>query len=768
MKRALIVTALLAMGLIVASPFAAAQDKPAQATTGGSITLDLLGRSDVASSKFTEYREVPKGVSIPVFNLFSTSKVVDFNLIGQNVSRTDQRYTGWANFTGVDVAFDYNQIPHNMGNDAHVIWNETGQGVWTLSQTLRQAIAGTVDPTPSAGRTYPFYSSLLAPTFAAANSVDISSLRQRGNVEADFGQKLPFDFKFSYMREVRNGYRGDGGGDILGSVAPVVDVPDPLNDVTQDFGFRAAYPFKMGDVHASFNRNVYNNQAETYFVDNPFRPVDVAYTTATSNPGGGPAAARFINAPDNEANTGKFGVFLKFKKQTRITGDVSLASWTQNAAFYPYGNNATVLTGTGQPANQTSSLQQPSLNGKINATTVNLSFVSRPVQGLGIRMRYRTYDLTNKTSRYVITGDMSGSPDRSWGAADAATPEEPYGHATANPYDTTTKTFTASATYDFKALTLEGLFRTSDLSRSYREATSGRDTGGGFAAVYHAKDWMDIRASLDRTHRTANGETVYGFQADEAARTMTRTSIDVEFTPLAGLGLVFEYGRRNVDFTDRPDRIAVSGGVPVAGAQPIPGTPSGLLNADYDTFTAEVDYSPSERIELGAHYTYEKDATTNQWSTTTGVALNNLLNLAGTDKGNTFGANALFHIVPDKWTWSMFVSDQKVDGLMDITAREAGSFYTPGRTTIIPPGAGGAADIADWDDTHLTTFGTQLDYHVAKLWTLGVGYWYEKYTFADAYTSGTGLMPQSILIFMKPNNGNYTANVGYARLSYRF
>ena len=31
---------------------------------------------------------------------------------------------------------------------------------------------------------------------------------------------------------------------------------------------------------------------------------------------------------------------------------------------------------------------------------------------------------------------------------------------------------------------------------------------------------------------------------------------------------------------------------------------------------------------------------------------------------------------------------QKIDGLMDITANETGSFYTPGRTTLIPAGAG--------------------------------------------------------------------------------
>jgi hypothetical protein len=783
MKRASIVTALLAMGLLVASPFAAAQDKPAQSTTGGTFTLDLLGRSDVASSKFTEYREIPKGVSIPFMNLFATNSKVDFNLVARDALQKDQRFTGWANFAWVGVGFDYNQTPHNMGNDAHLIWQETAEGVWSMSQTLRQAIATTADATPSAGRVYPFYQTLLAPTFATANSVDLSSLRQRGNVDLDFSNKLPFNLNFTYMRELKSGYRGPGGGDILGSFSPVVDVPEPLNEFTQDFGVRMEYPLragKLGNVHASFNRNIYDNQVDSLKVDNPFRPVDVAYTTATSNPGGGPATAMFSTAPDNEASTGRFGVYLKFKKQTRVSADVSLASWTQNAAFLPYGNNSTVLTASGQPANSTSSLQQPSLNGKINATTMNFSFTSRPIDGLGLRVRYRTYDLTNKTSRYVISGDMSGSPDRSWGAVTPAA-DAPYGHATANPYDTTTKLFTASASYDIKAFTLEANFRTADLSRTWREATSGRDSGGGFAAVYHAADWMDVRASWDRLHRTAEGETVYGFQSDEAERTQTRTVIDVELTPMKGLGLIVGYNRRHIDFPNRPDRTVVVNGVAAPGAPTFPGTPSGLLFANYDEFTAEIDYTPTEKLELGGFYTYEKDATTNQWSTTfvaTGApastgALNNLLNYAGADKGNTFGAHALFHIVPDKWTWSLFVQDQKVDGLMDITAKEAAAagttnFYTPGRTTLIAPGQGGAADIPAWDDTHLTTFGTELAYHVAKLWTLGVGYWYEKYTFDDAYASGSGLMPQGILIFMKPNAGNYTANVGYAKLTYRF
>ena len=762
MKRALTVTALLAMGVLVASSFAAAQDAPAS-TSGGQVTLSLLGRSDVSSSKFEEYREVPKGLSIPFLNLFSTTNMVDFNLQAYNVRQTDQRYSGWANTSWLGVAFDYNQTPHNMGNDGHSIFQETALGVWSMSSSLRQALGDAADKTASAGRTYPFFSALLAPTFASAGNIDLTSMRQRGNVELDLGKKLPFDLKFTYMRELKTGTRGYGGGDILGSISPVVDVPEPLNEVTQDFGIRAAYNFKMGNVHAAFNRNVYDNQAETLSVNSPFRASDVAYTTATSIPGGGAGTVRFINAPDNEATGTTFGFLLKFKRQTRIAGDVSMATWTQNASFYPYTINSTILTGTGQPANLLSSLQKPSLNGKIDTTTVNFSFSSRPIDGLGLRMRYRSYDLTNKTARFVITGDTSGTPDRSWGAADTPTADEPYGHATAQNYDTKTERFDASASYDFKGITFEGAFRTSKLTRTFREAPSGKENGASFSAVYHANDFVGVRATIDQTNRTAEGyaTTTIGLMVDEAERKTTRTGFEIELTPASGLGLTFAYFRRNTDYPNRPGRVA--GDL---------NTTSGLLEAKYDTFTGEFEYAPSERAEFSVYYTYEKDAQTNRWSTLTSGAINNLLNYAGTDKTNTFGVNAMFQLVPDKWTFSLMARQQKVDGLMDITARETGSFYTPGRTTLVAAGTGGAQDINDWDDTTLTTAGLQLDRMVGKAWKLSLGYAYEKYDFADAYsvpyTGPASLMPQSVLIFMKTDSGPYKASVGYAKLSYRF
>jgi hypothetical protein len=789
MKRALTVTALLATGSLLATSPAAAQFALAGSTTrsfdcaatgtgttGGQLTFGALGADNVDSSKFTEYRDTAEGLSVPCFNLFSNNGKVDFNLFGYNVRQGDQRYDGWFNTKAFDLSFDYNQIPHNMGNGARVIETELSPGVWGMSDTLQQALGKANDATPTAGRTVTFYDTLLGPTFASAGSVDVSSTRKRGTVTLDLGKKIPFDLTLSYMRELKSGYRGEDGGGIYSAVQSVVEVPGPLNEITQDFGLKAAYQFKKGNVHGSFFRNLYNNRAETLTVDNPFQGFDTPYVTTPAPAVGGGMQARWINAPDNEASTANAGVLLKFARQTRLSGDLSLGRWTQNAPFYPYTINSAILTPAGVPANSVSALPQQSLNGKIDTTTLNFTFSSRPIENLAIRAAYRSYDLSNKTNRYVVTGDVATSPDRSWSVV-TPTADDPYGHATANPYDSNTKRFTASAGYDIGALTLEAGFRTAKIERTGREVDSNTDKGFSLTALYRAKDWLNLRATYDQVKRTAKtaaiedergDEILYGLQSDEAERKTKRTGVQADFSLPKSFELSFAYFRRDVTYPNRPDRIAVTSGAPTPGAQPIPNTPSGLLEAKYDSFTAEVGYHPSDKVDFLAYYTYEKDRTTNQWSTTTGVNLNNKLTYAGSDKTDTFGLNASFQLEPEVWKLTANAMRQKVDGLMDITALESGSFYTPGRTTVVPAGTGGAQDIGDWDDTTLTTVAAQLEYAVAKAWTLTAGYAYEKFAFKDAYTAGDLLMPQSVLLFVKSNHGGYSANVVYGRIGFKF
>ncbi len=90
MKRITLVPVLLACGFLAASSPAFAQsDAPAASSNWftGQATLLLLGRDDVSSSNFLEYREVPKGVSMPVFSFQGSQDGKDFALFGQNISK---------------------------------------------------------------------------------------------------------------------------------------------------------------------------------------------------------------------------------------------------------------------------------------------------------------------------------------------------------------------------------------------------------------------------------------------------------------------------------------------------------------------------------------------------------------------------------------------------------------------------------------------------------------------------------------------------------
>ncbi len=761
MTRAKQISAFVAMGLLMAGTTAGAQQAPA-VTSGGTITIGTLGTESVGSSKFTEYREVPTGVSVPFLNVFTRNGPVALDLTGYHVKQADQRYVGTLKAGGLGVKFDYNQIPHDMGNGGRSIFTESAPGVWTMPDNLQQALQTAVVGVSSAARTYDFYSALLAPTFASTNRVDVSSVRKTGSVEVNLGTHLPIDVTLSYRNELKEGYRGLGGGNVRGTVNPSYEVARPLDEVMHDIGLRAAYKFTAGNVYGRLNRNLYDNRAETLLLDNPFQAVDALVVGGV----GGPSRDRFVLEPDNQATTGAAGFLLKFRRQTRLSGSYTLSARTQDAPFYPYTANTAIMTTAGVQASTLAALPRQSYGGKVNTTAMNLSFSSQPLSGLALRAQYRVFDLQDKSNRWISTGD-NAFPHNNWNTVTSSA-DAPYGRVTQNIYDTKTSRFTATASYDLSALTLEGRIRSGSIERSNREAASGKESGYAFTALLKASDWLGVRGTYDVGKRTAEGHTVYGFQADEAALENTRMGVNLEVTPMAGVDLTLAYARRDVQYTDRPDRVQVTGGAPAPGATPIPNTPSGLLEAQYDSYTGEIHLAPSARVDLGAYYTYEKDAHVNQWSTTTGAALNNLLNYAASNKTGTFGANAAVQLVPDKWTVSANAVHQKVDGLADITAREAGSFYTPGRTTLIPAGQGGAADITDWDDTEITTVSAQFDVTLGANWTFTTGYLYENYDFKDAMNTVDALMPAHVYIFLKPDDRAYSANVVFARLGFTF
>ena len=308
-----------------------------------------------------------------------------------------------------------------------------------------------------------------------------------------------------------------------------------------------------------------------------------------------------------------------------------------------------------------------------------------------------------------------------------------------------------SASYDVNALTFEAGYHYSTIERTYREATKGSEGGLSLAAIVHTRDWLLLRAMFDGGNRKATeyDQATIGLQADESERDSTRVGLQLELMPGDQVGFVFAYLRRNDEFPNRPNRVPG-----------VANTANGLLEAGYDTYTAEVDLTPTPRIDLSLYYTWEKNRSTTQ----TGATIaSNILTYAGSDETNTFGLNGRVVLVPDRWTFDLNARHQKLDSLMDITGDPNGSF------AVARASLGGIADITDYGDTQLTTASARLEYHPATALTFAVGYAYEKYVYLDAFSWGLLVYPQANTgFYLKADDRSYNASVAFTNMTYRF
>ncbi|MDH4197365.1 MAG: MtrB/PioB family outer membrane beta-barrel protein, partial [Candidatus Aminicenantes bacterium] len=276
MKRSLLLIALLIGGVFAPGLAQAGEETPAPPKNwlSSSATLMLLGRGDVDSSKFEEYRSVPKNFSMPRFSLAGHVGGLDFVLSGENISQRDQRYTGAVDSQWFKFTFDYNQVMHNIGFAGRTLFNETSTGVWSLSSTLRTLLQTKWDSTPSATRTYPWLVDFWGPSLAAGNTVDVSLQRNRGTYAVELGRALGFDLKLSYIRETRKGAKDTTPVYVS---SQIFELPTSTDYLTQNFGLTAALNRAWGNLHGGFNYNWFKNDVPLMLVDNPLRATDAPY-----------------------------------------------------------------------------------------------------------------------------------------------------------------------------------------------------------------------------------------------------------------------------------------------------------------------------------------------------------------------------------------------------------------------------------------------------------------------------------------------------------
>jgi len=724
---------------------------------------------DPNSSRFREYRAVPTGVVLPFLHFAGDNKF-RYDVVGVNVLQKDARYAVRAEPGIFRIDAEYVKIPHSFGNAGRTLLENTGPGNWIMSSTLQQtfqtAIANQFAIRP-AGVNFDFLNNLVAPSLASANIIDIGLMRERGRLEVRLTPDKPLDLRFSYFQEKR---RGDRAAGTSFGFSNVVETPESIDYRTRDFGFTGEWAHSWGLLRGSFHYNDFSNPIAGENFSNPFRATDSTDPGAYAAPGsgsiGGPSLGRVALPPDNKAVTESLGFVAKFGGNSRFSADASLGQWAQDAAFIPMTTNTAIaLPQQNLPG---------SLNGKINTFSLSSTLTSRPIPHLHLSARFRRYDLSNDTPRISLPVGYV--------RFDAAFETIP---RISVPYGYTTNNLNLAAAYDFGRVSLEGGYKLERWDRTFRETETTTQNLGYGKVDLRTWDWLVLHGSYEKGSRGFSGFEI-GRSEDASYLSpgppvnflaIPATTPQIGGNPLCAPGTIcnLRYDQANKDVERYSGLLELSpGGKATFTASYLRGkdrytqTTFGLVSADNEAFSAEVNYTPVERFNIYGFYSRENISTFQRGRQSgADISTSSLDDWTSDikDKVDSFGAGATLGLVKDKADLRLFANYQRVDGNNDI-------FSPPGGAPALARAAvGGVAGIPFFDDTKIYTLSAELAYKVTKSWTLGLGGWYEKYTLQDSNTSDitsgivlTNYVPGSF--FLAPNDHDYKAHVVYVRASY--
>lgn len=756
----------------------------------GTVTLGVDQRdSDTNSSKFLEYRDIPQGGVLPWLRFQGKKGDFRYDILGRDITQKDQTYFLKLETNSIKIKGNYLGIPHNFGNGGKSILSPVSENDWRLSDTVQSAYQGAIALTPGPQVNYAYLSKLVQPGLnATPANVDLKLTRGRGNIAFSLAPKdANYAIDVSYFHERRSGTRAANGTAF--GFGNVVETPEPLRYITQDFGVNGSIKGDWGVARAAIRFNNFKNSFDTFTWDNPFRSTDATDPSAYTAPGagskGGPVFGAMALAPDNKAVTESVGATFKFGTKTRLTADLTLGQWKQDKdPLLPWTTNTAIKTPSGALA-VSAPLPAATLDGKIDTTSLSAFFTTKLTDAIGLNARYRRYDHDNKTPRWELR-DGYVRFDAVW--EDIPRITVPYGY--------TNDTFDTYVTYGSGVLGLEAGWKYNKMKRTFRESEDTSENVFRVAADVRS-GWILLRGIGEFGSRDYNAydaaraeeesflpepgvvalpanQTILR-RPDQAKRDLERFGGQVELSPGSGKFAVFaSYMHTKFKYNQDPvpcedvDLFAGQSRFCPGGQQ----APLGLIDDKYDSFNLEANFAPSDRATVYAFYTWE-DGDILQNGRQSGGTLNfNPLDVWTsniTSKGNSFGAGADFTLVPEKWFFKLFARYQKVDGNNDVSLLPGFSTTIYTSPLLLQCTSVGAATCAipEFDDTTLTFVSGQLKRKLAKQWAAALGVGYEDYKLKDAQTGNTlNYMPASF--FLQADNRDYKAWVGWLNLTYSF
>jgi len=346
--------AVIVANLFVAVPFAQAADMD---YSGSSVTLggQVVSKKARDPSKLEEYRDLDTGV-LGGFEIRGRGDNYYLNAYGENLGRDDQ----YINFSGGKYGqFKYrlydNDLRHNFGS---------GPG----ARSPFYGVGGTVltGPLPNINPvTWGYF--------------DHSYDRRDFGGNFEWQTKSPWYFRMDANEVTRKGINVFAGSAGISPGQGAFDLPVPIDYTTRDGTVEAGYTVKRGHVAVTAGYSKFENANQLLLWQNPQTSV------------GGPGTDASYLPPDNKMwRLGVNGNLHGLPLDSTLAGRFTYSKLTNDVGVSPQTVGGLFGGATGATS--------PVFNGKIEKTTLSLSYTSHLSKSVDTKVYYNWIDDKNKSS----------------------------------------------------------------------------------------------------------------------------------------------------------------------------------------------------------------------------------------------------------------------------------------------------------------------------------------------------------------------------------
>lgn len=644
----------------------------------------------------TLYKDVYSGAVVQQFTAGYTApdSVRSMQFVGRNLGAFDQSLWFRGNQPGLfDFQVRSDKIPHTFSTTARENWRETAPGVYALPAVRNDTAA----------------------LNASQNFLPVRSIWDPTKVSLTLTPTPNWDMKAEYTNVDKNGGRPMGMA-FGGSSNNAEEIVEPIDQTLQSFRLTQSYARQRFQLLGTYDLSVFSNNLSSVTSANPLLAVDAAT---------GAANGRTALAPSNVAHnvSGTGAVNLPF--DTRVTATGSYGWWRQNIPFIPVTDNSLIT--------DPRIAQEPaSLGGETQTGTFATSLSSRPVSPVSITAHYRSYVLRDHADNYVVP--LLVVNDRSISPADSGV-RDPFRRDNSDvgfnyrlPIP-----ISVGGSYNWERMQVDSAIR----NIGHYVETTPRAT-----LDFTGIDWATFRASYSKSRRradeyheavpSATGNPNPSFMRfDLADRNRERVNLSLDVTPI--------------------DPVTVSGMYQV-GHDDYPNSVYGVQSDKNNAVGADISFSPSARVVLGAGYSAERyeDFTANLYRTGTQLANTSYQWTAhNTDRSNTASANATFIVVPNKI---------ETGGTFELSHSKflmaAFNPVTPTGGTAAQNLSATASDLPEVSQT-FQPLSLYLRYHLRPEWAMTFRFQGELFGQNDFRTIGCGGTAGCVYPVLHPATGNY-------------